>query len=216
MPLGPRRVQAWIHGVINPVLRHIEHSVDLLKRKSWTWRMHRGELQWIRPAEDYFDPEELPNLEDFATNNADAKRALDAWKAGIKTLVECAKAEYDYIIAFPRFKEAFESCRRELRPEDLRAGWPDERGFYTAAEHIVNNRDTLDEDDPTRTFWQKYGEQMRAPLSRDAAWKRRHAATREAGEKLLNAGQRLVTALRKLRQNLSEQYDIPFAPTASE
>jgi hypothetical protein len=211
-----RRVAAWIYAVINPIIDSLQRELSLLDSGNLTWRSQTGRCEVIRTIQEYVDPTQWPNYQDFVAEHPKSlfAQGFNLHDSRLEGLNTAAKALFDRMLSWRHFSDsvdaalaAYESQRPSLGLQapsftSIREDVP-----KIAAEYLINNAQTLPSHYLISPFWNSAGKDLLAfrslpqfqPLHRSRDSLAEHSA-------------RLRQMLEGYRLSLSRDYDIPAAP----
>jgi hypothetical protein len=209
---GPRRVEAWVYTVINPLIEALKVEKSFLKEKNWTWRFQIKSLEFILPLEKYVDSASLPNFEDFLRANPQVERKRRKHDDLRAKLSENCEIAFNCLIASDPFEDRvklFLSIYEKEKPaEEFPGGAVPEKDFdKLVAQYIVNSIKELPGHYTASKFWSRFGGELLQFRTGDV-----FENLDASGEQLENEDDRLLKSLEDLRSTLCENYDIPAAP----
>lgn len=212
-PKGSRRIAAWIHTVVNPILEGLETELAFLKAENWTWRYYSQDLEFMHEIKRYVEPSSWPNYEQLIRTYPPVR---DWFREHDRLLLHLRNAcvhAHQSVTSLPKFAAEVESRLMEYQQSQKKEPYPGgatpkERFKDVVAQHIINNIKDIPEFYTTSLFW---------ALFRDTfAY---HFGDEEPFGNLLVDGMRLEKEDRALKNNLDdlrfewgEEYDIPFTP----
>ncbi len=206
------RVKAWIHAVINPLLEGLRTHEHFLKNRNWTFRSDTQDLEFIRPLQVYVEHFTFPNFEDFVASNPKIGRELAKHDDLRKNLLERCRTAFKHLLKLESFQEmvafSLSLYRREDETSNYRMGESEEESLRRAlAQFIINNIRELPEYYLDSKFWHRFASEFLALRSGEV-----FGEVDGAGLELQKHDQQLSTALIKLRSDLAEKWDVPYAP----
>jgi hypothetical protein len=206
-----QRVKAWVYTVINPVLEGLRVEPAFLGKKNWTFRFYSGELEFVRPLDEYVEFAAKPNLEDFLESNQEDRRIMAGRDQARNVLREKCRGAHAYLAGQEAFREKVASCGDQFTGTgDFRlkvANMPREEFHKLVAEWIVNNIRSLPEHYGTSRFWSIFGADLMAfRIGED------FQQADQAGALLQRSNDEVSTRLRETRKQLAQEHDVPFAP----
>ena len=209
---GPRRVEAWIYTVINPLIEALKVEKSFLKGKNWTWRYQIKSLEFILPLEKYVDSASLPNFEDFLKANPEIERKRKKHGDLRAALSENCQMAFNYLVVLEVFQDKIQSSLsiygKENPSEEYPGGAIPKKDFdKLIAQYIINSIKELPGHYTTSKFWLRFGDELLQFRTGDVFEK-----LDASGEQLKNEDNRLLKSLEDLRSTLCEEYDVPSAP----
>lgn len=211
-----RRVAAWIYAVINPIIDSLQRELSLLDSGNLTWSPYTGRCEMIRTIREYVDPAQWPNYQTFLTEYPKSVfvPGFKRHDSDLESLNNAAKALFDRMVSWNEFLGAvgehlttYERQRNALGPRALS---PTELGNDVpkfAAEHVINNADTLPSHYTDSAFWNSYGRNLLVFRNRPE-----FVPLHRCRESLKEISARLEQALVNYRLSKSREYDVPAAP----
>lgn len=208
------RVKAWVYEVINPLYEALRLELHFLENGHITWRFWNGQLEYIRPFQEYLTPPARHNYVDFCRRNPDAAARFVEHDDVLKRLEGAAKTAHEALVAKPSFvkevEESVESYNRVASTDRARyPSGPIERKDLPqyVAQYLVNELGELPSNHTDGELWAQH----------------RDSFLRFIGDAELETVRKERTVLRDLdrvlqnwlldkRFALCEQYDIPAAP----
>lgn len=115
---GPRRVEAWVYTVINPLIEALKVEKSFLKDKNWTWRYQTKNLEFILPVEKYVDSASLPNFEDFLKANPQIGRKMKKHDNLRTALSENCEIAFNHLVALESFQNKIKSSLSTYEKEN--------------------------------------------------------------------------------------------------
>ena len=215
--VGERIVRAWFDTVINPLLQKLNWEQSRLQAKNWTWRFQFKHLESIQPIRALLPYELQDNLDQFLNFYPVIRESIGFHDdQRMKLLVACQNLQHHLQESedLRRLYEGFtsENSLQELgtRLEDIFGAYKKrEEHISVLAEHIVNNTGELPSYYTTASFWNKHRQDFLSLLDTGPINTHNRLAVR-AGEQLLKLSNRLTQLLRKTRERLSIEYDMPY------
>lgn len=205
------RFKAWVYTVINPVLEGLRIESAFLRKKNWTFRFYSGELEFVRPLDEYVEFAAKPNLEDFLESNQEDRRIMAGRDQARNVLREECRGAHAYLVGQEAFREKVSSCgdqftgAGEFRLEVTHM--PREEFHKLVAEWIVNNIRSLPEHYGTSRFWSQFGNDLMAFRNGEV-----FQQADQAGALLQRGNDEVSARLRETRKQIAEEHDVPFAP----
>ena len=222
-PRHSRRVEAWVYSVLNPLLDSIRRELLLLGRGDLTWRAYSKGFEYIKPIKEYFDPSQLPNLEDFLADplNPGFASEFAAHDRAVDETSSRARQFYDGLINTVLFRRQVEEAARKYQADPRNALKPlnlgkDDLPHYVA-EYLINKTEELPGYYVTHGFWKEKNDQFLHPADEFEAYKQRNSfrALQRQVTKLRSTSENLVEHLERHRRDLCTKFDIPAAPIPS-
>lgn len=209
---GPRRVEAWIYTVINPLIEALNVEKSFLKDKNWTWRYYTKSLEFILPLEKYVDSPSLPNFEDFLKANPRIKQERKEHDDLRIALSENCGTAFNHLIALDPFQDKVKLSLSIYKKENPTGEYPGgaipEKAFdKLVAQYIVNSIKELPGHYTTSKFWLRFGDEFLRFRASEV-----FEDLDTSGDELEKDDERLLITLENLRSNLRKEYDIPAAP----
>lgn len=199
------RFKAWVYTVINPVLEGLKIEEAFLGRQNWTFRFRGGDLEFIRPVEEYVEFAGKPSLEDFLDSNSTDKKSIENRDQAREALRERCQRAFEYLAGSADFRQEVSSCIEEFgNSDDLR----NEPEFHNLmSERVVNNIPALPHYYADATFWFRFRDRLMKFRKGDV-----FEQADRAGAHLVQSNQELSTTLRATRKQQAKDNDVPFAP----
>lgn len=210
---GSRRVEAWIYSVINPLIEALKVEKSFLKDKNWTWRYETKSLEFIFPLEKYIDSASLPNFEDFLKANPQIERKRKKHEELRAALSENCQIAFNHLVSLKDFQNKISSSlalyqREEPTSEHPRGAVPEKDFHKLIAQYVVNQIKDLPSHYTTSKFWMRFKDKL-FEFRIGNEFEKLDAS----GRQLEDDDDRLLITLQDLRSALSEEYDVPSAPT---
>ena len=218
VPTTARRAEAWVHGVLNPLMDTLPNEVVLLEGGNITFNCDTGGLRHIRRVEESLTAPARHVLRDFLRANADAEEPIRVRDAAVGQVVTRARAAYRELQQREAFRTAVRGlpeARGEPAPSVAAelAGPPSakvdpDRLTRAFGEFVVNRRGRMtDFESAFAPIWNRERERLLAHRAGDAFAKCDQATTG-----LLEADRHLVAWLQDKSFELCERHDIAAAP----
>lgn len=221
---GTRRVEAWVYTVINPLIDDVRREIRFLQERNLTWRYHSQRLEYIRPVQEYIEPEMLPNLEDFLEENPAFVQKFEAHDKSVKDAESRAMAFYKIVMNAAIFHknvtealQKYESKAASTQPyapsiESIKEHLP-----QFVAENLINNARELPAHYTIHSFWKNFGDEFREFILKFEGYKERKSFhdVEQAADALKEISSNLLNDLKSQRQTLCREFDIPAAPPAT-
>ena len=210
-----RRVAAWIYVVINPIIESLQRELSLLDSANLTWRPRTNQCEMIKTIQEYVDSTQWPNFQDFVAEHP-ASPLIAAFRrhdSQLDKLNTAAKEVFVWLLNSKIFLDAFEAGLAQYeaqRPAMKLPAQPlaemknDVR--EEAAQHIINNTQTLPSHYVISGFWSLAGRNLLA--LRNAP---EFLPLHRSKDKLVETSAKLKKALESYRLALSRDYDVPAA-----
>lgn len=212
-----RRVAAWIYAVINPIIASLEREISLLDSGNLTWRPYTLRCEMIRTIQEYVDPAQWPNYQDFLAEHPKSVfvPAFKRHDSNVDALNGAAQALFSRLPSWPAFTESvqvalesYEARRASLGPGATSAADMGEGLKEEIAQHLINNSEVLPSHYVISSFWNSEGRARLAPLRNSPEFR----PVQQAMKHLLEQSAKLKQALESYRLSLSREYDVPAAP----
>ena len=214
-----RRVAAWIYVVINPVIESLQQELALLDSGNLTWRPNTGRCELIRTVQEYVEPTQWPNYQDFLAEHPHSVFVPGFRQHDSKLLELDAMAQlvFQKMLSSPRFTAAvdeafvaYENQRASLGPQaplltHTRGDIP-----KMAAEYVINNAQSLPSHYLISAFWNFSGKNLL--VFRDTP---EFQPLQRSKDRLNGISAKLKMMLESFRLGLSRDYDVPAAPVSS-
>ncbi len=201
------RVQAWVYDVVNPLIGALGREVAILEKGRIPWISARSTFEHIGQFAELVPYGAQPNVDDFASREprfdalrARHDRAVTALASACERASEALRGDRALIELLHERHDA-DGDRDVIRGE---AGMP-----RWAIDYIVGGVRELGPDFTTARFWNRHGAELmeRAAAHREVA--------KDAAEALAQVARETVDALRDLRTEYCDRFDIPAAPLVS-
>ncbi|MEJ7727888.1 MAG: hypothetical protein WKG00_01605 [Polyangiaceae bacterium] len=208
-----RRVESWVHEVINALIESIGFECTLLGRGNSTWRFYLADrdhqLEHIRPIAGYLSPSARHILRDFTRENGDARGHLGTHDRLLGEVQRAARAAHTDLVNRSGFRDRVADALREYQgfETDHPAGHGEAQFADQVAERVLNRIDSLPSQYVDSKFWRRFGPEFLALRTGPA-----FAELDEAVSGLLNADHHLLQWLEDKSFDLCKTYDVPAAP----
>jgi hypothetical protein len=211
-----RRVAAWMYSVINPTIESLEREVTLLLVGNITWRYHTGQCELIRPIQEYVDPSQVPNLQDFAAEYADSPlmigfrehdTSVAALNRAAQELFSTLVSSEMYVASVEATLDTYESQRGSLGPQAPILTHTRKEVPKLAAEYLINNAQSLPSHYLIAAYWNSFGKDLLARRSLPE-----FQSIHRSRERLAESSSSLKDSLERERLILSRRFDVPAAP----
>jgi hypothetical protein len=215
-PYGPNIVRAWFDTVFHYILSGLETERGFLCHRNWTFRHHNRTLEYIAPVPKYVPVAAVENLEQFISFFPHAGMLINRHDTCVERLQESCASYADAIVRNTDFLAAFKLAERES-PKVLKRDFGANFGAYSSeedfkkilAEHLVNNIDSLFSYYATAALWKHFGQTFAGAVKGRKLSLLCEAVDR-AGCDLIEAGDELAGSMKKIRSELSLEFDVPF------
>jgi len=213
--IGPRIVRAWFDTVLNPLIEYVESEIVLLERKNWTYSFGARTLELIRPIRQSFHN---ANFEQILQMNAPLSANIETHDAAVERLSAAVASLHEALVSSRDFVQL---CDSLLAPENLsRLGvrelsdvfgaYPPSGRYHLIAQYVVNGTGELPPHYSTARFWNENREHLLKSLTSLPNVREHFASTAPLGPHLTSVSRTLASQVKKLRQELSLQYDVPI------
>jgi hypothetical protein len=211
-----RRVAAWIYVVINPIIESLQQEVSLLETENLTWRAYTRRCEVIKTIQEYVDPRQWPNYQDFLAEHSksDFVPGFKEHDSNVEGLNKVAQALFDRMLSWPDFLNSvqnaltnYENQRASLGPRAQSLDDMVKEVRQEVAQHVINNVQALPSHYVISRFWNEIGSDLLSFRNRPEFQPLHHSS-----EKLLEHSAKLQQALESFRLILSRQHDVPAAP----
>ena len=221
LPPHSKRVEAWIHAVLNPVMDGLRRELLLLQSRNLTWRAYSSGFEYLQPIEEYVDASQLPNLEDFLDDPANPGFA-ERFRQHNEGLVELENSVTRYVerlTNWPPFSkevhEAYRNYTAEPQGSDLLVSTMNSQTLARfVAEYLINNVGDLQQHYLLHGFWTQNRDRFRALLDTAELSNERELLAQSTG-RFLQVSSALFSHLKEHRRYLCMAFDIPAAPLNS-
>jgi hypothetical protein len=211
-----RRIAAWIYAVINPIIDSLQRELSFLDSGNLTWRSRTNRCEFIRTIQEYVDSGQWPNYQDFLAEHR-ASAFIPGFKqhdSNLEKLNTAAGEVFLWVINSKIFTDSFDAAlvqyetqRASMGPQAQSLADMKKDVLQEAAQHVINNTQTLPSHYVISGFWNLIGRNLLAlrnvpeflPLHRSR-------------DRLLENSSKLKMALESYRLSLSRNYDVPAAP----
>ena len=198
---GPRRVEAWIYGVINPLEEALEREALDGRRRVPSYRWRSDSLESLLPLRQYLSRSAAVILDDLATYHPRIIEMEKNHDTLLSDLRMRAKQVFEVLVANETFRAFVEhNFTKVCNPESM---------VNEVAEDLVN-------DDPAfvdvnegsfREVWNRTLDHLKK-LREQAGYE----PLRSALVELETRSDEMREELRQLRAQLAEDFDVPPAP----
>lgn len=221
-PLHSRRVEAWVHSVLNPIIEGLSRERFLLERGDLSWRAYSRSCEYIRPVKQYIDPSQLPNLEDFLDDpeNSGFAERFHQHDHALGTLESSANRFFDGLTNSTLFSDEVRSALREYATgphgsQSYSATMTNEAVAKSVGEYLINNIENLEQHYGLHEFWSENRETFRR-LAASVEFHKQRESFHHGVKELLEISKNLLSHLKEHRRRLCTTFDIPAAPFQSE
>lgn len=225
-PLHSRRVEAWVHSVLNHLVEALRQEQLLLGRGDLSWRSYSRSCEYIRPVREYLDPSQLPNLEDFLADPLNPEFADEFRKHDLALLEVESRAEQVFrgLMNSELFSKQVRDLVRESGGDSSHAARPVPMTIAEGdlpkyvAEYLINNTENLPAHYVTHEFW-AHNRAKFPHLAEDfEPYKQRESFQnlQVAVGKLRVISESILNHLEEHRRYLCISFDIPAAPWTDE
>jgi len=217
-PPHSKRVEAWIHSVLNPVMESLRREQWLLQSGNLSWRAYSRSFEYLQPIREYVDGSQLPNLEDFLDDPENAGFA-ERFREHDETLAKLEGANKLFVERLTNWtpfseaiREAYQGYVAEPHGRDLAASTmnPDTLASFVA-EYLVNNVVDLQEHYLLYGFWSQNRDRFRS-LLKAGTLPNEHESLVHSTSQFSRVSSSLFDELKKHRRHLCVTFDIPAAP----
>ena len=213
--IGPRIVRAWFDTVINPLIEYLESELTLLGRKNWTYSFGARTLELIRPIRQSFCN---ANFDQILQMNVPLSANIETHDSAVERLSAAVAALHEALVSSRDFVQL---CDSLLDPENLsRLGvressdvfgaYPPSARYNLIAQYVVNGTGELPPHYSTARFWNENREELLKCLTSLPNVREHFASTVAIEPHLTSVSRTLASQLKKLRQELSLNYDVPI------
>lgn len=213
-----RRVAAWIYAVLNPVIDSLQRELSLLDSGNLTWRPQTGRCEMIRTIQEYVDPTQWPNYQDFVAEHRNSPTVPgfnqhDSRLAELNALAQVVfsnlTSQTEFLAAVNEALDRYENLRDTLGPQapiltHTRGDVP-----RMAAEYLINNAQSLPSHYVISAFWNSVGKNLLS-FRNLSVFEPLHRSR----DRLTEVSAKLKEASESYRLNLSRNYDVPAAPVS--
>jgi hypothetical protein len=221
-PLHSRRVEAWVHSVLNPIMDGLDRERLLLERGNLSWRAYSRSCEYIRPVEQYVDPSQLPNLEDFLEDpeNLGFVERFHQHDHSLEELESSANRFLDGLMKSTMFSQEVENAFQEYvaKPHTVQSfstTMTNENLAKFVGEYLINNVENLEQHYVLHKFWSENRERFRHSAE-SAEFHEQRESFHHAVKELLEISRNLLSHLKEHRRLLCTRFDIPAAPFQNE
>jgi hypothetical protein len=211
-----RRVAAWIYAVINPVISSLERELALLESADLTWRAYTGRCEIVRTIQEYVEPTQWPNYQDFVAEHSNSPlipkfeqhdSELLKLESAAHLLFERLLSSEQFLVAVQGAADIYESQRATLGPHASALTHSLDEVAKLVAEYLINNVRSLPSHYVISAFWNFANKSLFGfrslpefqPLIRSE-------------NRLKEVSAQLEVALESFRLSLSRDYDVPASP----
>ncbi len=221
-PLHSRRVEAWVHSVLNPVIEGLGREQFLLQRGNLSWRSYSRSCEYIRPLEQYLDPSQVPNLEDFLADpeNSGFAEEFNEHDHSVEELVLSTNRFFDGLINSTLFFEEVGSALRDYATgahssQSYSTTMTNEAVAKFVGEYLINHVQDLEQHYGLHEFWSRNRERFQHSAE-SVEFHEQRESFRHAVKEVLENSKNLLGRLKEHRRRLCTRFDIPAAPVPNE
>lgn len=225
-PLHSRRVEAWVHSVLNPIIEGLRRERFLLERGDLSWRAYSRSCEYIRPVEQYLDSSQLPNLEDFLADPLNPEFADEFRKHDLALLEAESRAEQFFrrLMNSELFSNQVRDLVRESGGDPAHAARPVPMTIAEGdlpkyvAEYLINNTENVPAHYVTHEFWAHNRDKFPHLAEDFEPYKQRESFQnlQLAVGGLSDISEAILNRLEEHRRYLCMSFDIPAAPWIDE
>ena len=224
-PLHSRRVEAWVHSVLNPLVDALRREQLLLERGNLSWRAYSRSCDYIRPIQEYLDIAQIPNLENFRSDplNPGFAAAFDEHDCALREMESKVRQFFDRLMNSELFLKQVRDLVREFSGDSSHAAGQvgmtihdDDLPKYVA-EYLINNTKDLPAHYVTHGFWAQYKDRFPHLAEEFEPYKQRESFQnlQSAVGELRGISRALLNRLEEHRSHLCATFDIPAAPISA-
>jgi hypothetical protein len=213
-----RRVAAWIYAVLNPIIDSLQRELSLLDSGNLTWRPQTGRCEMIRIIQEYVDPAQWPNYQDFLAEHPNSVfvPGFKQHDSELEKLNTVAQIIFSQLTSSNEFLESvkealnrYESLRDSLGPQTPVLTHTHGDVPRMAAEYLINNAQSLPSHYLISAFWNSVGKNLLAFRSLSV-----FEPLHRSKDRVSEASAKLKLVSESYRLNLSRSYDVPAAPVS--
>lgn len=220
-PYGPNIVRAWFDTVFHYVLSGLEMEKRFLVRRNWTFRHYSRTLEYVAAVGKHVPAGALENFEQFISFFPEEDTLVRRHDESVQRLQDRCLAYADAIAQNAHFLTTFRRVEAES-PQVLNRQFKEHFGAYSSeedfkrilAEYLVNNFDSLADIYSTAALWNRYRGDLLSAVATTELMPLREA-TDQAGRNVVEATDELIASLKKIRNELSLEFDVPFVAELS-
>ncbi len=217
-PLHSRRVEAWIHSVLNPVMDSVRQEGFLLRSGNLSWRVYSRSFEYLKPVPQYVDPAQQPNLEDFL-EDPENEGFAEGFRQHDLVLAELEAATnrlFDLLLNWRPFSEEVSRAYNEYiatpNGSDLAASMMNAVVVTKfVVEYLINNVGNLQQHYVLYRFWSENGDTFRQLFHGPELSSQREPFI-QSSKDFLRVSDALLVQLKEHRRRLCTAFDIPAAP----
>ncbi len=211
----PRRIESWVHRVINPMIEQLESELELLATEDGgdiTFDRRLGGLQYVRALQDLLSPADRPFLTDFLLKHPKVREAIEDRDRCRQEVEDTAHELYLAILSSEAFKARLDAELETFAGPDPTAGFPRKHLEEILAAHIVNRPSgDLPDDYHAHAFWGSCGPQLVDVVSGEGLQViAERLALKIESLNRLDSG--LLERLVRTRFDYCERFELPAAP----
>jgi hypothetical protein len=221
-PLHSRRVEAWVHSVLNPIIEGLGREQFLLERGDLSWRSYSRGCEYIRPIAQYIGPSQVPNLEDFLDDpeNSGFAAQFSQHDHGLRKLELSVKRFFEGLTNSASFTGEIRSALQEYATgpnssQSYSATMTDEAVAKYVGEYLINNIEILPQHYGLHEFWSQNRERF-LRSAESVEFHDQRESFRHAVKEVLENSKNLLGQLKEHRRRLCTRFDIPAAPLPNE
>lgn len=212
--VSPNIIRAWFDTVLNPVLYRLNIEASVLNSGNLTWRFRSKGLVSLVPVRSYLMDAVQDNLDQFLSLHPECIGPIQEHDKGLQLLVESCRELESRLINSKEMQALFQrlTTREALGGRDVAEIFgtihPDD-WLKAVAEYMINSVYKLPDYFSTAAFWNEHGHEFlnfRNSPEISPVW----TATFNAAERFLQAVNRLIDLLKKVRNDLSLSAGVPI------
>jgi hypothetical protein len=221
-PLHSRRVEAWVHSVLNPIIEGLGREQFLLERGDLSWRSYSRGCEYIRPIAQYIGPSQVPNLEDFLDDpeNSGFAAQFSQHDQSLGKLESSVKRFFEELTKSASFAGEVSSALQEHATgphssQSYSATMTDEAVAKYVGEYLINNIENLPQHYGLYEFWSQNRERFRRSAE-SIEFREQRESFCHAVKEVREISRGLLSHLKDHRRRLCTTFDIPAAPFPNE
>ncbi|HEV2490852.1 MAG TPA: hypothetical protein VGT03_13685 [Candidatus Acidoferrales bacterium] len=201
---------------MNPIIDSLQRELLLLDSGDMTWRPQTGRCETIRTIQEYVDPTQWPNLQDFLAEHSHSIfiPRIQQHDSKLEELNAVANLIFNRILSWGQFLdevsaalEKYESQRASLGPQAPSFIHMREEIPKIVAEYLINNRQSLPSHYVISPFWNFAGKSIIAFRNLPE-----FGSLHRLRDGLSEVSAKLKQELESHRLTLSRTHDVPAAP----
>ena len=220
-PYGPNIVRAWFDTVFHYALQGLENEREFLTRRNWTFRCFNRDLEYLCSAAMLVPAAARENLDQLVTFFPDIGGEIAQHDGCELRLAEDCRACHEAILGSSAFHEILDSVALDS-VRDTDRDFREHFGAYSLdsdfrgilAEYLVNNVEDLPGYYSTARLWNQYHNRFSTVLATPEVSAQRRASE-ESGCAMRAAVEALETTLKRIRAQLSLEFDVPYVAELS-